>query len=145
MGRTIFCSSLPVRHFHVYYFFRVNIQLRESILSKEDYHKFLKFTNSSPDASDGRDHQQFMCLQDWKVPLPQQERLRLINGFSSIAGKLGTYPYPTRKCSVATYNILFAAICIPGICICFVFSSRIPHKKYKSAVTRSLTSRSESA
>ena len=39
-------------------------------LSKEDYHKFLKVINSSPDASDGRDHQQFMFLHDWKVGTP---------------------------------------------------------------------------
>ena len=45
----------------------INIQLRESSLSKEDYHKFFKVTNSFPDASDGRDHQQFMFLHDWKV------------------------------------------------------------------------------
>ena len=45
--------------FSCLFFSRINIQFRES---KEDYHKFLKFT----DASDGRDHQQFMFLHDWK-------------------------------------------------------------------------------
>ena len=79
----------------MYNFFTINIQLRGSSLSKEDYHKFLKVTNSSPDASDGRDHQQLMFLHDWKVRTPppppppqQQKRLQLINHFSSIAGKL---------------------------------------------------------
>ena len=69
LGRMIFCSSPSIRHFHVY-FFGINFQLRESSLSKEDYHKFLKFTKSSPDASDGRDYQQFMFLHDWKARPP---------------------------------------------------------------------------
>ena len=102
-----------------------------SSLSKENYHKFLKATNSSPDASDGCDYQQFMFLHHWKVrnpPLPppppsplQQKRLRLINDFSSIAGKL---------IHIQPENFQL---------------KRIPHRSYKSAVTRSLTSRSESA
>ena len=103
---------------------------------KTDYHKFLKFTNSSPDASDGRDHQQFMFLHDWKVPLPhpQQERLRLISDFfSSIAGKL-LHIQPENFCSYL----------YPRICICFVFSSRIPHKKIQIS-SNTFTSLSESA
>ena len=90
-------------------------------LSKEDYHKFLEVINSSPDASDGRDHQQFMFLHDWKVGPPpphthtQQKRLPLINDFSSIAGEL-IHVQP-ENFQWQHNNILFAAICILG----FVF------------------------
>ena len=75
-------------------------------------------TSSSPDASDGRDHQQFMSLHDWKVrtapppPLPpQQKRLGLINDFSSIAGKLIQIQPKNFQWQHTTF---FAAICIPG-------------------------------
>ena len=73
------------------YFFRINIQLRESSLSKEDNHKFLKFTKvllmflmaviiiSSCSYTTGK--------SDPPPPI-QKERLRPINDFSSIARKL---------------------------------------------------------
>ena len=75
-------------------------------------------------------------------PTPHNKRLRLINDFTSIAGKL---------IHIQPENFQWQFFCgylYPGICICFIFSSRIPGKSYKStapesAVTRSLTSRSE--
>ena len=39
----------------------------------------------------------------------------------------------------------FLRLFVSGICICFVFSSIIPHQKYKSAAPLSITSRFESA
>ena len=90
----------------------------------EERDKFLKFTNSPPDASDGHDHQQFMFLHDWKVrtPSPHKTTTGLINDFSSIAGKLIHIQPENFQWQHTTF---FLRLLYPGICICFVFSRRI--------------------
>ena len=137
----IFCSSPGVRHFHVVFFwlfFLINVQLHR-------YHKFLKVTNSSPDASDGL-APQFMFLHDWKVRTPpppppphthtHTQQKRQINRFSSIAGNLSI---SNQKIFSGNIQQSFCRYLYPGICICSVFSTRIPHKSYKSAVTYTFT------
>ena len=94
------------------------IQLLGSSLSKDDCHKFLKVLNtgSSSDASDGRDHHSSSCSyttgKPELPPPPQQERLRLINDFSSIVGRLIHIPPEHFQWQHTTF--FSAAICIPG-------------------------------
>ena len=119
--------------------------MRGSSLSKEDYHKFLKVTNSSPDGSDGHDHQQFMFLHDWKVrTLPPPHNKKDSDWLMILAASPGNLSISNQKIFSGNIQHSFCSYLYPGICICFVFSSRIPHKSYKSAATRWLPSRSES-
>ena len=132
LERTIFCSSPCVRHFMLI-FFRINIQLRESSLSKGYHHKFLKFAKCSPYVSDGHDYHQFMFLHDWKVsppPPPPKSKKKDSDQSMILAAAPGNLSISNQK--IFNGNIqhcLFCGYSYPGICIRFVFSSRSSNKK----------------